>query len=139
MDNVFQTLRYAALLFLLSLSAGYASDSIAKINHTQESMRPLPASQQNGMGLQYDSFTANDPVPYQSAKALETAALVSKKREGTGKAVSVIGHAILLISSMVFGALGGGALSKTGGSYDRKKGIKYIVIAFSLLAVLMLW
>ena len=130
---------FSALCVLLAICSVFAGSSTAAINKPSESLQSPPAQWQKIKAQQYANFSPNYRMAYSPRQYLPTDLQALKKRERIRKAISSIGYVFLIFASTVFASLGGSALSKKLGGEGRKKGIKWMVIAFLSTVLAIYW
>jgi len=87
------------------------------------------------MELRYANIALNQWVAYEPRQYLSQDLAAFNKHERIRKAISAIGVTILIPIAIILSILGGGAFSKTLSSEERKKSIKWIVIAVLLMVL----
>ena len=129
---------FLALCFLMAICPSYAGSGAAHMAKPQESLKS-PLTQEQREQQQFGDVHVDGRASYEPRQDSSQDLASLKKRDGIRKAISAIGFTFLFLASLVFASLGGAALSKTRGSEGTKKGIKWIVIALSLLVLTNYW
>ena len=128
-----------ALCLLFTMCSVYAGASSAQLDKSPESLPSPRAHGQNNMEQRYANIALNQWVAYEPRQDLSQDLAALKKREGIRKTISAIGVTILIPLAIFLSILGGGAFSKTLSSEERKKSIKWIVIAVLLMVLATNW
>lgn len=116
-----------------------AGTSPAQPDKPTESPQSPRAHGQKKMQQRYANIALNQWVAYEPRQDMPQDLAALKKREGIRKTISTIGVTILIPLAIFLSILGGGAFSKTLSSEERKKSIKWIVIAVILMVLASNW
>lgn len=130
---------FSALCLLLTMCSVCAGASSAQLDKLPESLQSPRAHGQKNMEPRYANITLNQWVAYEPRQDMPQDLAAFNKHERIRKTISAIGVTILIPIAMFLSILGGGAFSKTLSSEERKKSIKWIVIAVILMVLASNW
>lgn len=127
---------FFALQFLIAGSIN-ADTSPPKFNAPQETSPS--ASLQNQVAIEQHVYpSVESSVNSDPSGRLRDPSQI-KKREGIRKTIAAIGVSILIPLSLFLGGYGSGAFDKTLDSEERKKRIKWIVLAVLSMGLVSFW
>jgi hypothetical protein len=129
----------STLFLLLTICSVFAGSTTAEMNNPSEGLQSPPTQWQKIMAQRYANSSSNYRMAYEPHQYLPPDLQVLRKRERIRKAISMIGYVFIVFATTVFASLGGSALNKKLGGEGRKKGIKWIVLAFLSTVLAIYW